>query len=132
MNLSGFQWVALVLFAFFMIYAEGVRGFQKKFSPRTAARILVLKNQPTLLRVVLAPLFAMGFFQANRKTRIVVWVILIMVICLITLVSFLSQPWRGIIDVGVVLGLSWGLISFWIFTIKALTAKEFSHSPQMD
>jgi len=72
MNLSGFQWVALVLFALFMIYAEGVRGFQKKFSPRTAARILVLKNQPTLLRVVLAPLFAMGFFQANRKTRIVV------------------------------------------------------------
>ncbi len=132
MNLSGFQWVVLVIFALFMIYAEGVRGFQKKFSPRTAARVLVLKNQPTLLRVVLAPLFAMGFFQANRKTRIVVWVILIMVICLITAVSFLSQPWRGIIDVGVVLGLSWGLISFWIFTIKALTAKEFPHSPQMD
>jgi len=132
MELSGLQWALLIIFALFMIYSEGVRGFQKNFSPRTAARLRVLREKPTLLRVVLAPFFAMGFFQANRKTRIVVWVILIMVICLIALVSLLSQPWRGIIDVGVVLGLSWGLISFWIFTIKALTAREFSHSPQMN
>ena len=92
----------------------------------------MIRDEPTLLRVLLAPLFAMGFFQSNKKTRIVVWVILIMVICLITAVSYLSQPWRGIIDVGVVVGLSWGLVSFWCFAFKALTSKEFPHSAQMN
>lgn len=132
MELSVIQWVSLIVFALFMVYTEGIRGFQKKFSPRTAARIRLLRSEPTILRVVLAPVFAMGFFQSNKKTRIVVWVIFIMVLCLILLVSFLPQPWRGIIDIGVVLGLSWGVASFWIFTIKALTSKEFKHSPEMN
>ena len=132
MDLSVIQWVVLIVFAVFMIYAEGVKGFQKKFSPRTAARIRLLRSEPTLIRVILAPLFAMGFFQANKKTRIVVFSILIMVIILISLVSLLAQPWRGIIDCGVVLGLSWGLISFWIFTFKALTSEKFDYSPEMN
>ena len=29
-----------------------------------------------------------------------------------------------------VLGLVWGLVSFWLFTIKALTDKDYPHSPQ--
>ncbi len=131
-GLTGVQWALLIGFALFMWYSEGVRGFQKNFSPRTAARLRVLRAQPTGIRVVLAPLFAMGFFHANKRTRIVVWVILIMVICLIALVSLLSQPWRGIIDVGVVVGLSWGLLTFWVYAFKALTQTQFSHSPQMD
>jgi len=93
MDLSAVQWVVLVVFALFMMVAEGYRGFQKKISPA--------------------------------------WILTIMIIVLIIAVSFLAQPWRGIVDVGVVLGLSWGLISFWIFCVKALTKVEFSHSPEM-
>ena len=33
------HWTLLIVFALFMAVAEGYRGFQKKFSPRTAARI---------------------------------------------------------------------------------------------
>jgi len=131
MDLSAVQWVVLVVFALFMMVAEGYRGFQKKFSPRTAARVRYIRENPTGLRVLLAPFFAMGFFDANRKTFLVAWILTIMIIVLIIAVSFLAQPWRGIVDVGVVLGLSWGLISFWIFCVKALTKVEFSHSPEM-
>ena len=131
MDLSTFQWVMMVGFTLFMLVAEGYRGFQKKFSPRTAARIRYLRGNPTLVRLLFAPIFAMGFFQSTKKTRIVVWVITIMIICLIVAVSYLSQPWRGIIDIGVVLGLSYGLISFWIFAFKALTQKEFHHSAEL-
>jgi len=131
MELGVFQWILLVGFALFMMVAEGYRGFQKSFSPRTAARVKYLKGNPTLLRVLLAPFFAMGFFEATKKTKIVVWSIMTMVVLLITLVSQLPQPWRGIIDIGVVLGLSWGVISFWILTYRALTSSQFTASPML-
>ncbi len=130
MGLSTVQWVALIIFALFMMMAEGYRGFQKKFSPRTAARVRYLRDHPSLLRGLLAPLFCMGYFHANKKTKITAFVLTIGIIMLIILVSFCPQPWRGIIDFGVVLGLSWGLISFLIYTVKALTQKDFPHSPE--
>jgi len=129
-GLSLWQWTALTLFALFMVVAEGYRGFQKKFSPRTAARVKYLRDHPTLLRIVLAPLFSMGFFHANRKTKTIAYCLTLGIICLVLLVHNCDQPWRGIIDFGVVLGLTWGLISFWIFSIKALTNQNFSHSPE--
>ena len=45
-GLSTWQWIALVAFALFMLVAEGYRGFQKKFSPRTAARVKYLRDHP--------------------------------------------------------------------------------------
>ena len=131
-GLSTWQWIALVAFALFMLVAEGYRGFQKKFSPRTAARVKYLRDHPTLLRIALAPLFSMGFFHANRKTKLTAYILTTGIICLVVAVTFFCpDPWRGIIDFGVVLGLTWGLISFWIFTIQALTNKDFSQSPEM-
>ena len=130
MGLNGLQWAALIGFAIFMIIAEGYRGFQKKFSPRTAARVRYLRDHPNIVRTLLAPLFCMGYFHANKKTKIVATVLTVGIIFLIILVSFCPQPWRGIIDTGVVLGLSWGLTSFLIFTAQALTQKDFPHSPE--
>lgn len=130
-GLTPWQWIVLVVFALFMVVAEGYRGFQKKFSPRTAARVKYLGDHPTLPRVLLAPIFAMGFFHANRKTALTVYILTTGIICLVIIVTFLCpDPWRGIIDFGVVLGLLWGLVSFWIYTIKALTDKNYPHSPQ--
>ena len=130
-GLSTWQWVALVGFALFMLVAEGYRGFQKKFSPRTAARVKYLRDHPTLLRVLLAPIFSMGFFHANRKTKLTAYILTTgIIILVVTVTYFCPDPWRGIIDFGVVLGLSWGLVSFWIFTIKALTNNNYTHSPE--
>ena len=130
-GLTIWQWTALTLFAVFMVVAEGYRGFQKKFSPRTAARIKHLRDNPSWMRIILAPFFSMGFFHANRKTKLTAYILTTGIICLVIAVTFFCpDPWRGIIDFGVVLGLTWGLISFWIFTIQALTNKNFSRSPE--
>lgn len=130
MGLSVFQWIVLVLFALFMLVTEGYRGFQKKFSPRTAARVRHLRDHPTLLHLILAPLFCMGYFHANKKTKLTAFILTIGIILLVVLVSFCPQPWRGLIDFGVVLGLSYGLISFLTAALQALTQKEFDHSPE--
>ena len=130
MDLSTLQWIVLIGFALFMLIAEGYRGFQKKFSPRTAARVRYLRDHPTPLRLLLAPFFCMGYFFANKKTQITSICLTLGIILLVVLVARCPQPWRGIIDFGVVLGLAWGLTSFVIFTIKALTQTDYPHSPE--
>lgn len=130
-GLSAWQWIVLVTWTLFMLITEGYRGFQKKFSPRTAARVKYLRDHPSLVRVLLAPIFCMGFFHANKKTRIIAYSLTLGIVMLVLAVTFLCpDPWRGIIDCGVVLGLTWGLISFWIYTYKALTQRGFPHSPE--
>lgn len=129
-GLNAWQWIVLVIWAFFMLVAEGYRGFQKKFSPRTAARIRYLRDHPDPLRAVLAPFFCMGYFHAKKKTRIVAICLTSGIVLLILLVSLSPQPWRGIIDFGVVLGLSYGLISLLAFTFQALTNPDYPHSPE--
>ena len=130
MQLSAVQWVALGVSLVFMGYAEGYKGFHLKFSPRVAARAQYLKENPTLLRVLLAPLFCMGFFHATRKRKIVAYSLTTMIIVLIILVRQLPQPWRGIVDAGVLLGLGWGLVSVWIFSFMALFRKNYDVSPE--
>ena len=124
------HWVALAASLIFMGYAEGYKGFHLKFSPRVAARALYLKQNPTLARILFAPLFCMGFFHATRKRKIVSYCLTLMIIGLIVLVRRLDQPWRGIVDAGVLLGLGWGLVSIWLFSIQAFFGKGFDVSPE--
>jgi hypothetical protein len=128
--LEWFHGASLATSLIFMGYAEGYKGFHLKFSPRAAARALYLKGNPTLVRVLLAPLFCMGFFHATRKRKIVSFSLTIGIIGLIVLVRQLPQPWRGIVDAGVVVGLGWGLLSVWLFSIKAFFGTGFDVSPE--
>lgn len=129
--LSILQWLVLVGFSGFMLFAEGYRGFQQGFSPRVAARIRYLHGHPTWLRTLLAPLFCMGFFHTTRKRKIVVTCLTIGLFCLVQVVHLLQQPWRGIIDVGVILGLAWGWLALVAFTWQAFTDQHFNHSPEL-
>jgi hypothetical protein len=130
-DLRWYHWISLVLIVIFMAYAEGYRGFQKGFSPRVAARAKYLKDKPDLMRSLLAPFFCMGYFHASRKRKIVSISLTIAIIGLVLMVGRVPQPWRGIIDVGVVIGLAWGIISLFIFTVQAFTSKEFKYSPEV-
>ena len=130
MSFEWFHWVALFASLLFMGYAEGYKGFHLKFSPRVAARALYLKNNPTVARVLFAPLYCMGYFHATRKRKIVSFSLTAMIVGLIIWVRTLEQPWRGIVDAGVVFGLGWGLVSVWIFTLKAFFGKNFDVSPE--
>jgi len=130
MPFSPWHWLTLIGFSFFMLYYEGYKGFQKKFSPRVAARVRYLRDEPNLLRSLLAPLFCIGYFHANKKTLIKAYVLTIGIALLVRSMNYCPQPWRGIVDLGVMLGLSWGLVAFWIYAYKALTQKEFAYSPE--
>lgn len=129
LGLSPSQWVIAGATCVFMAYSEGFRGFQGRFSPRTAARIRFLRDHPNAIRSLLAPLFAMGFFHADRRTRITAYVMLFGIAILVTLVHRLDQPWRGIIDAGVVIGLGWGVVSLAWSIVQALTRTDFAVSP---
>ena len=111
--------VALLLWVAGMAYFEGYRGFQLAFSPRVAARARYLAEHPTLLRATLAPLFCMAYFDAPVARRVTSYVITIGVTLLVLGMRHVSQPWRGIVDAGVVVGLSWGLVTLWIATARA-------------
>ncbi len=126
-----YHWLTLILIVFFMAYAEGYRAFQQAFSPRVAARALYLRNHPNLMHGLLAPLFCMAYFHAQRRRQITSISVTAGIIILVILVRFLDQPWRGIIDGGVVVGLAWGLVSLVVFEYRALTAGTFPYSPEV-
>lgn len=130
-GLTTLQWGITGAVVLFMVYAEGYRGFQGRFSPRTAARLRYLRDHPDWRRTLLAPLFAMGFFHATRRTRITAFALSFGIVTLVILVHRLDQPWRGIIDAGVVLGLVWGLLSFWWLAARALRRDGFDASPEV-
>ncbi len=130
-ELSWYHWSAILISVFFMGYAEGYRGFQKRFSPRVAARASYLRDNPNLIHSLLAPLFCMSFFYAPLRQKILSISLTIGIICLVVLVRLLPQPWRGIIDIGVVIGLLWGLVSLLAFSYKAFKDETFNYPAEI-
>lgn len=111
-------WVA------FAAYAEGYRAFQGRFSPRVVARAIYLSKHPEPLHVALAPLFCMSFFHATRRGLTAAWVVTLLVLAAVLVVRQLPQPWRGIVDGGVVVGLSWGIIAIVANVINVVRGME--------
>lgn len=115
----------------FNAYAEGYRGFQKRFSPRTVARAAYLGENPRPLDLLFALPFSMGLYFANRRQLIVSWVFLLGLAALITFVRALPQPYRGIIDAGVVVGLGWGALSLVYSLYRYLSTGEVEMDPEL-
>jgi hypothetical protein len=130
-GLTDSQWLILAVVIAFMAYTEGYRGFQKSFSPRTAARAYYLYRHPEPLAVLLAPLFCMGFFRATRRPLLVAWLGTCVIILLVLVLHWMPQPWRGIVDAGVVVGLSWGLVSFLLASGRAFATGVYPLSPEV-
>lgn len=130
-ELSGLQWFALVVFSLFMAFGEGYRGFQKAFAPRVAARALYLRDNPRLMHVLLAPLFCLSYFHTTRRRQVTSISITLAIIGVVIATAYTQQPWRGIIDFGVVLGLVWGLTALAIYGYQAFATPNFSHSPEL-
>jgi threonine/homoserine efflux transporter RhtA len=100
-----------------MVYSEGYRAFHKAFSPRVVSRAQYLAAHPRPLHVAFAPLYCMGLFHATKKRLIVSWSVTLGVVGIVLLVRELDQPWRGIVDGGVILGLSAGTLSILYYAI---------------
>ena len=127
-EVSTLQWIVLIIWVVVSAYSEGYRGFHLKFSPRTAARCWHLADHPGWLPVILGPLYAMGFFHANRRTILTAYIMVGFIVSAVMLMQMLPQPWRGVIDAGVVVGLGLGLLSvLWYFFRAA-----FGHANDLD
>jgi hypothetical protein len=100
-------------------------------APRFAARSMYLAAYPRPLWVVFAPFFCIGLFHATRRRMIVSWSIFVGVVTLVVAVRQLAQPWRGIIDGGVVVGLGWGAAAVLWTSYRALTGRLQGVSPEV-
>lgn len=126
--LSLLHWGALVFSVLYMGYAEGYKGFYLGFAPRVVTRANYLRDNPSLGHVILAPLFCMGYIHATRKRQLLSYGLTLMIICFVMVARILPQPWRGILDAGVVVGLGIGIISIFYFLLLARKNPELIHS----
>lgn len=108
------------LWVVFNGYGEGYRAFQKAFCPRVVARAHHLAQTPTWITALLAPLYCLSLFHANRKGLTVAWVMVAVIFGLVQLLGITPQPWRGIVDGGVVVALSWGALALLVFAVRLL------------
>lgn len=101
--------VAAALWIVFMCVGEGYMGIQRSLAPRVVARAVHLSRNPRPARVALAPLFCMGLIHARPARQLRSWSLVLVMVSLVLMVRLVPQPWRGVIDAGVVAGLVWGL-----------------------
>ncbi len=106
---------ALAFSVLYMSWAEGYKGFHLGFAPRVVARASYLRAHPRPLHVLLAPVFCMGYIHATRRRKLLSFGLTSMIICFVLIVRMLPQPWRGIVDAGVVTGLAQGIGSILYF-----------------
>ncbi len=126
---SQLGWVegsVLAVFCTFMAVGKGYFGFQRSFSPRTAERALEIAGKPRPWAVALAPLYAMCLIMAPGPRLVRSWALVFAIAAIVPLVGILPQPWRGIVDIGVIVGLSWGLVSFWVSVARARQSSSVS------
>jgi len=120
MPLSGMQVALTILWVIFNGYGEGYRAFQLRFSPRVVLRAHELARDPSPLKVLLAPFYCMNLVYAPKVRLIISWLAVGLIFCAVYAVRQLDQPWRGIVDMGVVVALAWGIIAMVYFHLRAL------------
>jgi hypothetical protein len=123
-RLSPAQWAFAVGWTGLLWLFEGYRGFQRRFSPRVVARALYLAHHPRPLHLALAPAYCIGLLYASPRRLRSEWTMVVLVVALVLLVRELEQPLRGLVDLGVVVALSWGLGAVLLFAVRALWTGE--------
>ena len=108
--IASWHWIWVLPWCAFMVYAEAYRGFHKQFCPRVVKRSFTLPTDRPWLWPV-APLVATGLLHATRKRLLVSRLLVAGIVLLVVGIRFIDQPVRGLIDLGVVLGLGGGTLS---------------------
>lgn len=117
------QWALLVATLVFFAYVEGYRGFQKGFSPRVVSRAWAVSERSEdapMWHKLLAPMFCIGYFHGTRARIIASWAVTAAVFLVVVGVRRLANPYRAIIDAGVIVGLLWGSASVLILFARSL------------
>ena len=130
-DLTPAQWAAFAAWLVFIVYVEGYRGFQLRFSPRTVARALYLADHPRPLHVALAPLYCMAMIHAPRRRLIASWVLVAGIVGIILLVRTLPPIYRALVDAGVVCALTWGTGVMIVLFARGLAGKPMPVPPDV-
>jgi hypothetical protein len=128
-GLLPYQWAMYIVWSAYMVYMEGYKSFQSKFSPMVAKRAFKLVDHPSPLNVVLAGPFSMGMIDATNRRKKISWGVTIGVFGLVHVVKKLPYPYRSIVDAGVVAGLSYGTATILYFATKALLGFHIDMNP---
>jgi hypothetical protein len=118
-----YHWVMYAGWFIIMLYSEGYKAFQQKFSPLVVKRAYTLYENPSVMNYLLAGPYSMGLFGATKKRMSVTWSITIGVFAIVGIVKKLPYPYRSIIDAGVVGGLSYGMTSTLVYLIRGMCGK---------
>lgn len=130
-DLSPLQVALAVVWTAANLYAEGYRGFQRAFAPRVVARAFYLARHPRPVFVILAPLYCLSLFHATRARLAFTYAFLACLVAVIAAVQALPQPWRGIVDLGVVAGLTYGAAAVAVFYVRALAGRPLPVPPDV-
>ncbi len=130
-KLNIWQILILVVWCLVMVYSEGYKAFGQQFAPRVVARAQYLSRKATWRRAILAPLFCVGYFGASRMRIISATALFAGIVLLIVIVHFIPQPWRGLIDVGVVLGLACGIFYLLLYGYRATRQHDYIADPEV-
>lgn len=122
-GLTAWQISLLILWSVFMVASEGYDGFYKRLSPRILKRASLLKQQGTPLQLLLAPAYCLSYFSDTRRRVVIAYTVIGLIVVAVVIVHQLPQPWRGIIDCGVVLGLCGGVIAIIVRLFQGRQAK---------
>lgn len=113
---------AYVVTCLWFAYAEGYKGFQRRFAPLVVARSFTLvpgKNGTRWYHFLLAPKYSMGMLHATRKRRFTSLGVALGVAAIVAGVKRLPYPWRNVVDAGVAVGLSWGSLSILALYVRS-------------
>ena len=130
-DLGLLEYAVLIINCGFMAYSEGYKGFHLSFAPRFAARVKYIQQQGSSLELLFSPFFCFGYFGTTRAKQVIAYALTLLLVLVIALMGYIPQPWRGIIDAGVVVGLSLGTASmvYWVFL--ELKQPAYIHDPQV-
>lgn len=124
------HWVVVIGWVGFMLYAESYRGFHLQFNPRVIVRAAGVAQDPNPWRVAFAPLVAMGLLYGTRRRLLVSRLLVLGIIGLVLTVRVLPEPWRAIVDLGVVAGLGVGMLSLVGIAVRAVQGQPPAVSPE--
>lgn len=106
---GGTGWLLVLGCVGAMIWAEGIRGFQRRLVPHLISRAQAIATSGSNWERLLAPLASLELLLAPWARLARRWVLLVVIALMIMATHHMGERWRGTLLCGVAAGLGWGL-----------------------
>ena len=109
--LGPLHWAFAITWTAAMTYGEGYRVFQRRFTPQAIVRAKEIARSGGWLEGLCAPLACMGLTHAPPQKLVRAWSLVGFIVAFILVIRQFPQPWRGLVDLGVVCALSYAFVT---------------------